>query len=740
MRAPDPKFLSLLFLAFVTLPPTSLSIDPESIIPPHVRHETSTLIKNNLSDPLLDYTYFPRKQLVHDNTILEPHFLTVQKQTQNNETNDNPNNNSVFASPLGYKIAKSNIMTQDELLVSVNIDRTTSVPIAPYDLTDVLTSPEKFAGEDGKGFAFPVLTDGKLSGFLHVSYTDQPFELVVRPTGQRRYDFNYEKMTKKAEEEAKEMERIKLEIERREKAEEEKRLRDDEKRREDEERERMKKVREEGERMKSEAAKREREATATAAAQNAAQNNAASEETNRARLQELENERQEKVRAAEQARLKKQQEEEEKKRLDAKQGEERRKEEEKIKAEKKARLDQHLYGLTKSAEEEAHFRSARASGDSFEFTLKFDPEVSLGLTFDLQQDGVIVESVVGQASKAGVESGDSIIAVCDGAVSDVRSAVKAIGKCDDRLIKFKSPQVASNDEGILNDDESVKIGGEEMVLKVTSPSNLAGNYDLTTSVWGKVKVQCQAGKEPAKIVISSSGIDDADLCIKSKAEHSYGTGTIVLARRGKCAMPDKVTNGKTSSFVIIVNTTPERMDIPSGGIGPMDVGVGSIGWDVGESLLSVLMAGGEITGTVECDGGAELIEEDKGTLQVGSGDHTVHWARFGSTEYPAAPVKVKKITKARGNSEFGCTLDDIQVKVAGAVAVVKRGGGCGFGDKVVNLEKAGAIGVIIVDTGGGDQRVMCSEEQAGEIGIFVGMVSSDYWASTREEEWAVIRP
>ena len=176
-------------------------------------------------------------------------------------------------------------------------------------------------------------------------------------------------------------------------------MRDEEKRREEEERERMKKVREEGERMKSEAAKREREATATAAAQNAAQNNAASEETNRARLQELENERQEKVRAAEQARLKKQQEEEEKKRLDAKQGEERRKEEEKIKAEKKARLDQHLYGLTKSAEEEAHFRSARASGDSFEFTLKFDPEVSLGLTFDLQQDGVIVESVVGQGER-----------------------------------------------------------------------------------------------------------------------------------------------------------------------------------------------------------------------------------------------------------------------------------------------------------------------------------------------------
>ena len=53
-------------------------------------------------------------------------------------------------------------------------------------------------------------------------------------------------------------------------------------------------------------------------------------------------------------------------------------------------------------------------------------------------------------------------------MSDVRSAVKAIGKCDDRLIKFKSPQVASNDEGILNDDESVKIGGEEMVLKVGS--------------------------------------------------------------------------------------------------------------------------------------------------------------------------------------------------------------------------------------------------------------------------------
>ena len=79
------------------------------------------------------------------------------------------------------------------------------------------------------------------------------------------------------------------------------------------------------------------------------------------------------------------------------------------------------------------------------------------------------------------------------------------------------------------------------------------------------------------------------------------------------------------------------------------------------------------------------------------------------------------------------------VAVLGSVAVVKRGGGCGFGDKVVNLEKAGAIGVVIVDSGAGGQRVMCSEEQAGEIGIWGGMVKDDYWASTGEEEWAVIR-
>lgn len=78
----------------------------------------------------------------------------------------------------------------NELLVSINIDRNTKVNVSPYDLSDMLTSPKSF-GEGG--YAFPVLTDGKVSGFMHVSYIEKPHELVLRPTGRRRYNFNYER-------------------------------------------------------------------------------------------------------------------------------------------------------------------------------------------------------------------------------------------------------------------------------------------------------------------------------------------------------------------------------------------------------------------------------------------------------------------------------------------------------------------------------------------------------------------
>lgn len=209
-------------------------------------------------------------------------------------------------------------------------------------------------------------------------------------------------------------------------------------------------------------------------------------------------------------------------------------------------MDKHIYGLTKSAEEEAHFKKTRALGHSFEFTLNFDPEVSLGLTFNLQEDGVLVESVTGQAMKGGVEVGDSIIKVCGDKVKDVRSAVKAIGKCDERLIKFISAQVAVVDEGgDSNDDDSVRVGGEDMILNIIKPTNLAGSYDLSTSKWGKVKVKCGEGVGK-KLGVSSAGLEDVDLCKKPAKGEEYGKDTIVLARRGKCAMPDKVSNGLTS--------------------------------------------------------------------------------------------------------------------------------------------------------------------------------------------------
>eukprot|EP00520_Triparma_pacifica_P003202 CAMPEP_0118641814 /NCGR_PEP_ID=MMETSP0785-20121206/5502_1 /TAXON_ID=91992 /ORGANISM="Bolidomonas pacifica, Strain CCMP 1866" /LENGTH=108 /DNA_ID=CAMNT_0006533323 /DNA_START=1 /DNA_END=324 /DNA_ORIENTATION=+ len=84
--------------------------------------------------------------------------------------------------------------------------------------------------------------------------------------------------------------------------------------------------------------------------------------------------------------------------------------------------------------------------------------------------------------------------------------------------------------------------------------------------------------------------------------------------------------------------------------------------------------------------------------------------------------------------EFGCKASNYEVKVAGSVAVVLRGGGCSFGDKALEAMKVGAIGLIIVDDDQNNnaadrepQRVMATEEQTQAITIPTVMAVHSLW-------------
>ena len=54
--------------------------------------------------------------------------------------------------------------------------------------------------------------------------------------------------------------------------------------------------------------------------------------------------------------------------------------------------------------------------------------------------------------------------------------------------------------------------------------------------------------------------------------------------------------------------------------------------------------------------------------------------------------------------------------------MTERGGGCGFGEKVMNAQTAGAIGIVVINNSPGTSAMMVDETQAAEVRIPAFMV------------------
>ena len=69
-----------------------------------------------------------------------------------------------------------------------------------------------------------------------------------------------------------------------------------------------------------------------------------------------------------------------------------------------------------------------------------------------------------------------------------------------------------------------------------------------------------------------------------------------------------------------------------------------------------------------------------------------HQAMFG----PSPEMGSYRLQMA--DPPFGCDPNQYQVRIAGTVVAILRGGGCSFGIKVINAQKMGAVAVMIVNT------------------------------------------
>ena len=80
----------------------------------------------------------------------------------------------------------------------------------------------------------------------------------------------------------------------------------------------------------------------------------------------------------------------------------------------------------------------------------------------------------------------------------------------------------------------------------------------------------------------------------------------------------------------------------------------------------------------------------------------------------------------------------VQVRVKGFFAIVERGGGCGFGDKVIAAQTAGAVGVVVVNKGEGDkgksQAMMADKDQSALVKVPAFMVSAALLEDIRDDE------
>ena len=63
-----------------------------------------------------------------------------------------------------------------------------------------------------------------------------------------------------------------------------------------------------------------------------------------------------------------------------------------------------------------------------------------------------------------------------------------------------------------------------------------------------------------------------------------------------------------------------------------------------------------------------------------------------------------------------CVTNAFQVRLAGLVAVVERGGGCGFSDKVLAVQAAGALAVAVINTDAGTSPMMADDATSAQVG------------------------
>ena len=250
---------------------------------------------------------------------------------------------------------------------------------------------------------------------------------------------------------------------------------------------------------------------------------------------------------------------------------------------------------------------------------------------------------------------------------------------------------------------------------------------MTVAAWSGPK--CGSGAVDIELY------DPVDMCLGKPLGEGAG---IVLGSRGKCAIPDKVLRGASRDWVVIVNNALGPQESINGGGAKASNGVGSVGSEVGKGLIQTLLVNKTaVKGRVMCGLPPPLApgSDDHGTLITEHGEASVAWAGFGLGERPAHPVVFRRV-----RHEHACNVNQVTTSLRGAVAVVVRGGGCGFGDKALVCQKAGAIGVIIVDKGAEiGQKMQSTPEQADEIRIWAGMAGKDFDVEG-DEDWGVIRP
>mmetsp|Transcript_1760 Transcript_1760/g.2681 ORF Transcript_1760/g.2681 Transcript_1760/m.2681 type:complete len:694 (+) Transcript_1760:2-2083(+) len=369
---------------------------------------------------------------------------------------------------------------------------------------------------------------------------------------------------------------------------------------------------------------------------------------------------------------------------------------------------------------------------------------SMGMAFDAQTS--VPPATVSQVNDrrspafvAGVRPGDQLVELRwqkpndDGELESIAINTTQFGPSQVRialqdaqyprqLVFFRELIPLEQEEDPKSQDKEEQ--NSDIVLRITAPAIARGTeFSLLPADWGSGSVKTILARSQCTKSWHLALADPVHGCTGNLPSSIHNNSIVALAARGVCTFVDKARalQKVNASIVLIYNNAPTGIaPMPSGSVRTDDITIPVLGLSQTDGILlaqilrwndpHVVLTAWIGPASQTCSNHkplpsipirSALVDDDDdapilfGHLEIQCRGYNQRFRHVAAAFGPLASSD--PIPAALTRPSHLCGVAGVERRLSGMAAIVNRGGGCGFGDKVLVAQKLGAAAVIVLN-------------------------------------------